>query len=268
MKQFTVTIDNQNIGVRESLGEGMPIFMFHGNSGSAEGFDSIISSELGRKHAIYAIDLPGHGSSDPAIDQKATYNIEGIGRFAVKVVKYFNYPEYWLVGQSVGGHAILEAIDGFDNAKGVVLISSPPISLSRLGDAFKKDPSEGLLFKGKLTDGEVEQLAKCFSKKLDSKNFSKLKSWIKKTDAGFREKLGESLANGVIKDEVEAAQNFNKKVLLIGGEQDQFLNNSYTHMLLNTKGLNAKFRIVEGAGHLVHLEFPAKLEELLKEFCE
>ncbi|MCY4045093.1 MAG: alpha/beta hydrolase, partial [Cellvibrionales bacterium] len=83
------TIDDLNINYVDSEGSGPTIFLFHGNSSSAESFTCLFHSELAKKYRLIAINFPGHmGSQLP--ENLSTLSIPYLGKFTRKVIDYFN----------------------------------------------------------------------------------------------------------------------------------------------------------------------------------
>lgn len=269
MRQRRLTINHSMIEVLESDGQGPPIFLCHGNSGSASSWERLLKGPLGRKRRMVAISFPGHGNSDCAEDPGASYSIEALGRLAAAVVHSYGSPRCWLVGHSLGGHAILEALDDFPGALGVLLISSPPLSLSTLGLAFKKpDPSDGCLFKGELTKEETDHLASCFAGTGNGEMFDTIRANILRTDPRFRVNLGISLSEGRMRDERRIFETTRLPIALLAGTEDRFLNADYYASLPAQQMWGGRPVMFEGRGHALHLETPEQFEQVLSQFLD
>lgn len=261
MRSKTVTVNGLSIETLESEGRGPHVFLCHGNSSAANSFEPLLTGAFGRTFHVVAINFPGHGASSPAED----CSIEALGRLAAAIVRQFQPEQYWLVGQSLGGHALLEALDAFPDARGLALISAPPISLSTFQQAFKPDPTAGCLFKGELGEAEIEMLAACFSEKAAPRAMARLKENIRATAPSFRTALGASLAAGRLRDERDIFAQSRLPVLLLAGTEDKFLNLDYYATLPQRDGRTAT-AIFEGAGHALHLEEPERFERTLRDF--
>ena len=68
LKTRTIQVNSQSITVHESEGRGCAIVLVHGNSSSGLTFRQQLDSPLGNDHRMVAIDLPGHGDSNRALD--------------------------------------------------------------------------------------------------------------------------------------------------------------------------------------------------------
>ncbi|MCA9981628.1 MAG: alpha/beta fold hydrolase, partial [Anaerolineales bacterium] len=66
MQPKFVSLPHQKVAYYESSGAGPAILFIHGNSSSGQTFQHQLNSPLGETHRLIAVDLPGHGASDPA----------------------------------------------------------------------------------------------------------------------------------------------------------------------------------------------------------
>jgi pimeloyl-ACP methyl ester carboxylesterase len=78
VEQQSTEIAGQRIAYLESPGgRGRPAVIFvHGNSSSARTWLPVLDGGFGGQFRCLALDLPGHGQSDPARDQ-ASYSLPG-----------------------------------------------------------------------------------------------------------------------------------------------------------------------------------------------
>lgn len=266
IERLMLQVDGLSVELLQSDGEGDPVFLFHGNSGAADLFEDLLQSELGRRQRLVAVSFLGHGGSDAPRDPVDTYGIQAYGAFAAKVVQAYGSPRYWVVGQSLGGHALIENVHRFENAHGMMLLSAPPISLATLFHAFRPDPSGGCLFKGELSDAEVDSLVTCFTKRPDPAVQAKLRHDIRRTDARFRPTLGASLAQGDLVDELAMLAGSSLPVALLGSLDDAFLNADYYATVPRERLWKGAPVMFEDCGHMLHLEAPARFERVLAEF--
>ncbi len=260
-------IDGKNVEILQSSGNGIALLLFHANSSAANSFAALLESQLGQQHRLIAVSFPGHGNSAPANDI-ATYTIAALGAWAARVVDALNLPQYVLVGQSLGGHAILEALDQFPTALGLVLLSAPPISNTTLATAFLPDEANGALFRSVLSEAQLDVLGDCFSSQLDASQRARWRENARKTDHRFRPALGASLKAGQLQDECLALANCKIPVAMLVGTQDRFLSQAYYHSLPTTNLWQGQPIYFDGQGHLLHIEAPAKFEQVLTQFLQ
>lgn len=265
MKKLFKDIDGLQIECLISTGNSNPIFIFHGNSSCAAAYESLLSSQLGKQYQIIAVSFPGHGASSYYQNNPDYVSIAMLGQLTAKIIQSFNPSSYLLIGQSLGGHALLESLHLHPKATGLCLVSAPPFSLTTIGSVFREDPTGGLLFANQLDQNAVERFARAFVHHDRSENLNLLKTHIQTTQGQFREQLGKSLALGLLEDELENLISANIPCLLLQGEEDKFIHNDYYHYLVQT---NAPLELSHFAntGHAIQLDAPQQFEQILSEF--
>jgi len=268
MRQRSILIDGLTIEILDSEGEGLPVFACHGNSSAADSFAGLLNSPLGSRYRIMAISLPGHGASSGYAENESEpgYSIEMLGRLLAKVIEAQECKPYVLIGHSLGGHALLEALDHFHGAAGMMLICAPPIAHEVLGQAFQPDPSDGLLFKEGLSEAEALRLAACFSAGRDNDLLQPMTQRILRTAPGFRSALGASLASGKLRDERPQLDTTTIPVAMLAGSADRFLRSDYIAAIESDKWWRGGTIWYDGCGHVPHLEAPERFEQMLAEF--
>jgi pimeloyl-ACP methyl ester carboxylesterase len=266
MRANSIDLGGLSIEVLESNGLGDPVFLFHGNSGAASGFETLLSSDLGKRQKLVAVSFPGHGNSSHAEPPESVYTLAGLGEVAISVVRRYGAANYWMLGQSLGGHVLIESIRDFTNARGLILVAAPPISLKTYGQAFLPDPTDGCLFKAELSDQEVDRMATCMSDQANRRDAELLRTNIRCADPAFRACLGASLATGALQDELEAFKQLTIPVLLVAGGLDKFVNSDYYGSLPRQRSGHGRTIVFETAGHAVHLEDPARFEAVVTTF--
>lgn len=266
MRKRILNVEGYSIEILESTGSGEPLVLFHGNSSAANIFQPLLDSVLGRSRRLIAVSLPGHGGSSAFAPSADSCSIEGLGVLAAKIVAALGYPAFWLLGQSLGGHAIMESIENFTGARGIVLVSAPPMSTPTLAEVFRPDPSDGLLFKGVLTEQEVVKLASCFLQHDNAVNRKIVEDNIRRTDLKFRHALGNGLKGGQLRDELAAIMASSCPIALLAGSEDKFLRNEFYGTLSNSRFWKRQVIWFEGCGHALNLENHPLFEKTIAEF--
>jgi 4,5:9,10-diseco-3-hydroxy-5,9,17-trioxoandrosta-1(10),2-diene-4-oate hydrolase len=87
-----------------TAGEGDPLVVIHGGGGDARSWEHNIS-DLARKYAVYALDLPGYGLTQPL---KGKYYIPELADFVQKFTKRLGLKKFSVVGHSLGGGVALD----------------------------------------------------------------------------------------------------------------------------------------------------------------
>ena len=254
MKKYFKDVDGLSIEFLESDGNSDPIFIFHGNSSGGGSYEPLLTSEIGKKYRFIAVSFPGHGNSTYYQDDDVI-SIAKLGKFTHDVTHIFDADRYIIVGQSLGGHALLESLHLHKNACGICLVSAPPFSLGTISSAFLEDPTAGLLFKRDLNDDEIDRFAIAFLHHNTRENIQSLTSHIRNTRGVFRESLGASLVSGIILDEVESLRLSSLPALFMRGEHDRFINSNYYESLATYIG---PVNIVNfpDAGHAINMDCP------------
>ncbi len=268
MRRRILAIKDLKIEVLESDGGGSPIFFCHHNSGAASSFKDLFTSEIGKRRKMIAFSLPGHGGSTRANVPAEQYCIASLGKIAADVVQSYGSADYWLVGHSLGGHAILEALSAFPRASGLMLVSCPPLSLSNLVRAFKPDPSAGALFKGELTNAQLNQLVSCFIDPRHEAAWQIVRDNIMQTDPHFRPALAASLQAGKIRNEIEAFECATMPIAMVAGTDDRFLNLEYVSAHRGDRLWRKQVIFCNASGHVPHLEVPGLFSQILEEFLQ
>ena len=116
MQPKTLQLPSQKIAYYESSGKGPSVILVHGNSSSGLAYQHQINSSLGEKYHLVAIDLPGHGDSEPAADMSA-YNMPGYAGVIAEAAGALDMQDAVFVGWSLGGHIVLEAHNQLPQAK-------------------------------------------------------------------------------------------------------------------------------------------------------
>ncbi|OQY02350.1 MAG: hypothetical protein B6I20_06890 [Bacteroidetes bacterium 4572_117] len=251
----------------EIKGNGNKTIVFiHGNSLSSNLFNNQFKdNKLLNSYKLIRFDLPGFGKSEFASDTK-TYSLPSFAEVFVELYKQLEISNAVLVGNSMGGHIILEALDSLPDVKGVLINGAPPFGLPPADDLFLPNPGVPLFFKGKHTAEELDILAKSMLK--DVKFTEQVKDEIKKSDPAFRDAWLPNSQTIIPKDEIEIVRNTNIPMAVVHGNNDELVNFDYLKKLPFKTLWENKIFVIPEAGHLPFLEQPEIYNRYLLDFCE
>lgn len=266
MSVKTLQINSLQIAYRESSGTGSPVFLVHGNSASSRVFQPQLDSELGAKHRLVAIDLPGHGESSNAGDL-AAYSLPGYAEVIVQAAQQLGMEHAVFVGWSLGGHILLEAIPHLPKAAGFVIYGTPPLAFPPdMAQAFLPNPAMAAAFQPTLSDAEADGFTLACFKSGTAEIPTIFHEDIRRTDGQARVGLAASIRPEGYLDEVIAIGQMSAPLAVLHGELEQLVNAAYIQGLNMPTLWRGAIQIVPGAGHATNWEQPEAFNALLEAF--
>ena len=269
LSDHVITVDDVKLHYVES-GTGPAVVLIHGNAGNAADFESGAIDALSGNHRVIAIDRPGHGDSDRAlnadtVEEQATLLHDELAKLEIR--------RPILVGHSWGGSlALAYSLAYPDDIAGMVLIA--PAAYPDKGDPFflrlaGKVPFVGelgaLLGRSVLSRGMVRKdLANAFYPQPVPDWYFKtvLRSWLgrKQLKAYFEDeaKLNDSLEN--MKGRYADIQT---PTVIITGDKDQIVDAKHNAHQLHK--VMKKSRIIELAntGHEIPQTRPESIAQAI-----
>src|SRR3972149_5573378 len=159
-----IKLDNCNISYIQSKEDGIPVIFVHENSLSSVTFKDILKTDLGKKYRLIAFDLPGHGESTYSDNPIEDYSMPGLVNILKKVASHLYAENAVLVGHGLGGHIILESLHEMPWVRGICLFGAPPLcTFQQLYQAYRAKGGFNILFKGQLTEKELDNLANAYT---------------------------------------------------------------------------------------------------------
>ncbi|MGB1286774.1 MAG: alpha/beta fold hydrolase [Aggregatilineales bacterium] len=258
----------QNVAYRESSGTDEPGFiLIHGNSSSSRSFEKLLNGDIGNAHRVVALDLPGHGDSDPAPDPEAGYTMPGYARVIVEAAEALNMKNAIFVGWSLGGHIALEAVAHLPDAAGFVIFGTPPLAFPPAMDAaFLPNPNVGSAFNADLSDDEKRAFVESFFKPGTTAIPENFIDDINKTENQARAIMGGSIQPDGYTDEVDIVADMTQPLMIIHGAEEQLINGEYFASLTMSTLWQDAVQIIDDAGHAPHYETPDEFAARLLAF--
>lgn len=221
MLSRTIETSQGRLAFLESSGSGTPVVFIHGNSTCRDVFRHQFETTLATTQRIIAIDLPGHGQSDDALDPQKAYTIPGYAATLIEALRSLNVTRAALVGWSLGGHISLEMIGQEFDAAGAMIIGAPPIKRGILGmvRGFQAQLDLLLATKSALNARDISRFARACA---GEKHAARLHDMIARTDRRARQILGRGLRSGLGVDQRWVVENLSTPIAVVNGSEEPF----------------------------------------------
>lgn len=253
----------------EDVGQGEPLLLLHGFTGSAESWQWLIP-RLAREYRVLAVDLPGHGRTGSPRDW-GRYGFSPLVEDLTLLLNRVGVGRCHLLGYSLGGRVALHlALAAPERIQTLILESSSP------GIADPRERQARIRSDEALAERiEREGIAGFtdFWERLplwESQNrlppallSEQRRQRLANDPAGLAGSL-RALGTGRMDNLRPLLSGFDRPVLLIAGAEDA----KYLGLSAEMAGLLPRSRrvVVPEAGHNVHLEAPAAFLRLLLDF--
>lgn len=238
------------------------IVFIHGNSLSSKTFAEQFN---GLKNIpLLAIDLPGHGLSEPPANPESTCSILGYVDVVKFVVTKLKITDYILAGHSLGGHIALEASTELCGLKGLLLFGTPPLGIPpEMDKAFLPNAAMAFLFQEQLSETEIELLSAALT---DNTNKEKLKNEIRISDGKARSFLAASIPKGLFKNEIKIIENLNIPLAILHGGADSLISKQYIDGLTIPTLWKNEIQLIKNARHCPQVEQAGAFNTILTGF--
>lgn len=266
MQPNILQLPSQKIAYYESSGTGPAIMLIHGNSSSGLSYQQQINSALGEKYRLVALDLPGHGNSEPFAEMSA-YGMPGYAAVVAAAAEALDMQDAVFVGWSLGGHIVLEAHNQLEKAKGFVLFGTPPLAFPpAMEEAFLPNPVVNIGFKPDVTEEEARAYATAFFTPGVPAPEVPFVTDVLRTDGNARAGLAASIKPNGYQDEVEIVAHLSIPLAIFQGKEEQLVNETYISKLTMPTLWRNEVQVIDGAGHAAQWEQPEEFNNLLKAF--
>lgn len=266
MKSTSVRVSSAAVAVHCVGDTGLPIVFVHGNTGSHRGFRRQFESLLAERFRLIAIDLPGHGDSEPALDPESAYTLAGHARAVVEVAQAMGAEDGIFVGWSLGGYVVLEAIPQLSRAAGFLVIGAPPISSAAdLAEALSQAPNLQAAFREESTDEQLEEYLAMYFKP-GTPMPDAFREDFRRSDKRTRSALAASAARNELVDEVRTVAELDRPLAVFHGRLDAIAMRPYLDRVRIPTLWRGAVVDVDDCGHAPQWETPELFNRLLEEF--
>lgn len=253
--------------IHEGIGE--PLLLFHGFTASSESWKPLLPL-LTPEYRIIAIDLPGHGKTQVASDDRTHFTMYDASIGVLTVLHHLQISKAVVCGYSMGGRVALDfACNHPKLVKSLILESaSPGLKTEAEQEARRKADNE---LADKIEANGIEWFVDYWEKlSLWDSQTPEQKAYLreqrlKNDPMGLANSL-RGMGTGVMPSLWDELKNLPMPVKLIAGELDTKFAAISREMAQRIP--NADLSIVQGAGHTVHLEKPEEYAELVLQFLD
>lgn len=246
------------------------IVFIHGNSACKEVFAPQIEALANSGYSLLAIDLPGHGGSEDAIDPASQYTIPGYALLFRRLLAHLGVQAPLLVGWSLGGHIALEMIGrGFDIAAAMIVGTAPAGPGSQdLEAALLPSPFVSVTTRSDASEDEIKRYTENLYGSLNPIPKLLIEAGLR-TDGHARERMGAHWIQG---DEgchqKTVAAGTSQPICVVHGMDDPFISHAYLKSIVWRNLWRGSVHELDGIGHCAFLEAPDRLTEILAEFSK
>lgn len=223
----------------------------HGAGGNRDSWIPLMRNLAGQGVSSLALELPGHGESGVA----QISDVKEYSRYVVQFLEAKRLKSAYLTGHSMGGAVVLASVMSHaELLKGVILIGSG--AKLRVKDSILEGVKSDFL---KTVD---DIIGYAFSPAADP-------SLIQEGTRGLLRCNVDTMHNDFIAcdrfDVLSELESITTPTLVVCGEEDQLTPPKYSQFMFE-KIPNAKLFIVPQTGHMVMLEQPAVVGDLITQF--
>jgi pimeloyl-ACP methyl ester carboxylesterase len=235
----------------ERIGKGKAVLVLHGWGDSSKGWLKF-ADELATTFEVILVDLPGFGNTQTPDNP---WGLNDYTAFVGAFLKKIRVQPYAVIGHSNGGAVAIRALaQKVFTADKLVLIDSAGIRTEYFG---RKKALRIITKTGKVL---TRPLPSSVRKRLRRKVYQAVGS-----DMLVVERLQETFKRVVTDDVQQDAATVTTPTLLIYGEDDLSTPVQYGRMFHHLMA-RSKFEVLPRAGHFAHLDKPADVMKLIREF--
>ncbi|MGC8228867.1 2-succinyl-6-hydroxy-2,4-cyclohexadiene-1-carboxylate synthase [Pseudobacillus badius] len=253
----------------EINGEGAPLLLLHGFTGSSETWKETMK-HLKESYQCMAVDIIGHGKSSCPADRRE-YNIELVAEDMKTIMAELGHSRFHVLGYSMGGRLALTIAVLFPALVQSLLLESASPGLKTAEERRARQQSDEELAERIEQEG-IEAFVQYWQdiplfatqKKLPPQKQEAIRlERLRNSPAGLSGSL-RGMGTGVQPSWWETLPKLSMPVLIMTGTEDQKFARIASEMAqLLPKSV---WKEINGAGHAIHVEDSAKFGTIIKEF--
>lgn len=243
------------------------VLLIHGNSLGANTYKDQLSADCFKGYRLIALDLPGCGNAICFDQAPDGYRVPDHVLHLVEFVRKHASNTIYLVGHSLGGHIGIALLEHLPSVKKLFIFGTPPLSIPYPVDhAFLPSEEVSFFFNPDMNELNADRLSSfLFHQSIEEKRVV-VKDLILKCDGHFRTGVGLSVAEGKVKDELEAIRKSSSEVAIAIGEYDKTINQGYVRPIAEKLGWNNQLLVIKNTGHMSNMESPEEFNSMLLSF--
>jgi 2-succinyl-6-hydroxy-2,4-cyclohexadiene-1-carboxylate synthase len=255
----------------EQAGDGRPLLLLHGFTGSTRSWDGHAPALAARRRVI-SVDLIGHGRSDAPADWRR-YAMECCVEDLLALLDTLSIADLDLLGYSMGGRVALQLAAAAPDRVRTLIVESGSPGLAGADERAARIKADEALAEGIDRDGLVafvdlwERLPLFASQmRLPAETRARVRAQRLESDPRGLANSLRGMGTGRQTSLWERLPSMSMPALLIAGALDAKYCDLATQMAAAMP--HARARVIPDAGHTTHLEQPAAFQEAVLEILD
>lgn len=201
--------------------------------------------------ASVIFEFPGTGDSPRAKQPALVYTLEAfVGILAEVAEALFPHHPPVVVGHSLGGHLVLQAMARGWRPAGAILVATPPLEgVASLAEALQSRTEMGILYAGQISPAQARQGASVVTTDRGLW-FNRVVGYLAGRDPLFGPTLQASFTSAAVANEAQALKSAGIPYLALLGSEDAIVERSYWEAQLAPEHR----KLIDGAGHCPSVE--------------
>ncbi len=255
------------VAYEDSGGDDLPVVLIHGNSSCRDVFRKQLESSLFNDCRLIAVDLPGHGRSEDAMNADLTYTLPGLAGAVSELLETIRISEPVVIGWSLGGHIAIEMLAHSFNMRSLLLCGTPPVGKldgrNNMAEGFNNPPSSLPASNRGMNESEARSFV---SRIFRGTGNDLLVEAAIRTDRRFRRRLFESSLTGLGTNQKHTVEIAQIPIAILNGAEDNLIKTDFFRTVMFQDLWEDKIHTIEGVGHAPFWEQPANFNLILGRF--